>query len=105
MEELGLEPNATLHHFTHPTWFEELGGFMKEENVPIFVEWAQFMFHTFHQRIKLWAIFNEPTVRARKGKEQTMLTRTRPHALTKDSLTRKLMHVSPKGSYTYVRHS
>ncbi|KAF5838653.1 glycoside hydrolase superfamily [Dunaliella salina] len=61
MEELGLEPNVTLHHFTHPTWFEDLGGFMKEENVPIFVEWAQFMFRTFHKRIKLWAIFNEPT--------------------------------------------
>ena len=22
MDELGLEPNATLHHFTHPMWFE-----------------------------------------------------------------------------------
>uniref|UniRef100_A0A7S3VJH2 Beta-glucosidase n=1 Tax=Dunaliella tertiolecta TaxID=3047 RepID=A0A7S3VJH2_DUNTE len=61
MEELGLEPNVTLHHFTHPTWFEDLGGFRKEENIPLFVEWAQFMFRTFHKRIKLWATFNEPT--------------------------------------------
>jgi beta-glucosidase len=63
MEELGLEPNVTLHHFTHPTWFEDLGGFRHEENIPLFVEWAQFMFRTFHKRIKLWATFNEPTVR------------------------------------------
>jgi len=62
MEELGLEPNVTLHHFTHPTWFEDLGGFRKEENIPLFVEWAQFMFRTFHKRIRLWATFNEPTV-------------------------------------------
>ena len=25
MDELGMEPNATLHHFTHPIWFEDAG--------------------------------------------------------------------------------
>jgi len=24
---------ATLHHFVHPMWFEELGAFEKEENI------------------------------------------------------------------------
>ena len=33
----GMEPMCTLHHFTHPPWFEEMGGFTKEENIPIFV--------------------------------------------------------------------
>lgn len=33
----GMEPMCTLHHFTHPQWFEEMGGFTKEENIPIFV--------------------------------------------------------------------
>mmetsp|Transcript_540 Transcript_540/g.1443 ORF Transcript_540/g.1443 Transcript_540/m.1443 type:complete len:547 (-) Transcript_540:1396-3036(-) len=61
MEELGLEPNATLHHFTHPTWFEDLGGFMDEANIPLFVEWSCFMFREFGPRIKLWSTFNEPT--------------------------------------------
>jgi beta-glucosidase/6-phospho-beta-glucosidase/beta-galactosidase len=62
MEALGLEPNATLHHFTHPTWFEDLGGFMNEENIPLFVEWSVFMYKEFGKRIRLWATFNEPTV-------------------------------------------
>lgn len=138
MDELGLEPNATLHHFTHPTWFEDLGGFSNEvpgregqasvvhglawdlcqrlwgpwihggvrvparawssgraargahgwahkgtqacltssrmcmhtcacawpaqENIPLFVEWSEFMFKEFGPRIKLWATFNEPSV-------------------------------------------
>ncbi len=62
MDELGLVPNATLWHFTHPIWFEDLGGFQKEENIPIFVEWSVAMFKMFHKRINLWATFNEPTV-------------------------------------------
>jgi hypothetical protein len=35
-----MTPNATLHHFTHPQWFDELGGFTKAENIPIFVNFA-----------------------------------------------------------------
>ncbi len=31
--EAGLEPMVTLHHFVHPQWFEELGGFEREENI------------------------------------------------------------------------
>jgi hypothetical protein len=62
MDELGLIPNATLHHFTHPLWFEDLGAFKKEENIAIFVEWSEMMFREFGGRIHLWATFNEPTV-------------------------------------------
>jgi len=35
---------VTLHHFVHPNWFEKLGGFTKEENIPIFVEFARTAF-------------------------------------------------------------
>jgi beta-glucosidase len=38
-----LEPVVTLHHFVHPQWFEDLGGFTEEANIPHFVrfsEWA-----------------------------------------------------------------
>jgi hypothetical protein len=62
MEELGLEPNATLHHFTHPTWFEDLGAFRKEENIQLFVDWSVFMFREYGHRIRMWSTFNEPTV-------------------------------------------
>lgn len=37
--------------------------FQKEENIPIFVEWAAAMFKMYHKRIKMWATFNEPSVR------------------------------------------
>jgi beta-glucosidase/6-phospho-beta-glucosidase/beta-galactosidase len=35
-----MTPNATLHHFTHPQWFDELGGFTKAENIQLFVNFA-----------------------------------------------------------------
>lgn len=39
-----MEPLATLHHFVHPQWFEELGGFEKEENIPLFMAWVRLAF-------------------------------------------------------------
>ncbi|KAJ9505304.1 hypothetical protein QJQ45_028326, partial [Haematococcus lacustris] len=58
---LGLEPCVTLHHFTHPLWFEDQGGFSQAANIPLFVEYCKVVFRTFGQRIRLWATFNEPT--------------------------------------------
>ena len=36
-----MEPMATLHHFVHPQWFEELGAFKKEENICLFLNWVR----------------------------------------------------------------
>lgn len=36
----GMTPNATLHHFTHPQWFDQLGGWTKAENIQLFVNYA-----------------------------------------------------------------
>lgn len=37
----GMEPLATLHHFVHPQWFEELGAFEKEDNISLFLNWVR----------------------------------------------------------------
>ena len=39
-----MEPLATLHHFVHPQWFEELGGFKREENIALFLAWTRLAF-------------------------------------------------------------
>ena len=39
-----LEPMVTLHHFVQPIWFEKLGGFTQEANIPHFVAFAQTAF-------------------------------------------------------------
>ena len=43
----GMTPNVTLHWFAHPQWFHELGEFQKEENISLFVEWAETAFKLF----------------------------------------------------------
>eukprot|EP00878_Enallax_costatus_P007609 GHUV01007967.1.p1 GENE.GHUV01007967.1~~GHUV01007967.1.p1 ORF type:complete len:378 (+),score=113.54 GHUV01007967.1:966-2099(+) len=61
MDAAGIIPNATLHHFVHPQWFEDLGGFEREENIKHFVSWSIKAVELFGSRVKYWATFNEPT--------------------------------------------
>ena len=34
-------PLATLHHFVHPQWFEDLGGFEQEANIQHYLQWTE----------------------------------------------------------------
>ena len=62
-----MEPFVTLHHFVHPLWFEKLGGFEKEENIALFVEYSMATFKEFSSRAKFWTTFNEPGVTSFAG--------------------------------------
>ncbi len=57
-----IEPMITLHHFTHPQWFEQLGAFEREENIKHFVEFSKLVFARYHDRVKFWVTLNEPNV-------------------------------------------
>jgi beta-glucosidase len=57
-----IEPMITLHHFTHPQWFEQLGAFEKDENIKYFVEFSKLVFARYHDRVKFWVTLNEPNV-------------------------------------------
>eukprot|EP00877_Chromochloris_zofingiensis_P014278 jgi/Chrzof1/9103/Cz03g36040.t1 len=67
LTKAGMQPNLTLHHFTHPQWFDEIGAFQHEENIPIFAEYAVKMVQLFGNKVKMWATFNEPTSSAVMG--------------------------------------
>ena len=56
----GVTPMVTLHHFTHPLWFEDKGSFEKEENLDYFVRFSERMFSEYGDRVKLWCTHNEP---------------------------------------------
>ena len=49
----GLTPVITLHHFTHPMWFENLGGFEKDENIKYFIQFSEIVFNRLSDRDKL----------------------------------------------------
>ena len=57
--EAGMEPMITLHHFTNPLWFEDLGGFEPEENIAHFVEFSKRMFEEYGSKVGRWCTINE----------------------------------------------
>jgi len=57
-----MDPFFSLHHYVHPQWFENLGGFEKLENIKYFVEYCIAAFREFGSRVTYWATFNEPGV-------------------------------------------
>jgi len=62
LKAANIEPWMTLHHFTQPMWFEKLGGFECEDNMPHFIEFSKLMVEEFGDRVKWWFTFNEPGI-------------------------------------------
>lgn len=60
----GISPMVTLHHFSHPIWFEDMGGFEREENIVHFVRFSALVFNALKDRVRWWCTINEPAVYA-----------------------------------------
>jgi len=67
MKEKGIAPLLTLHHFTHPLWFEEMGGFANPENIPVFLKFVAYAVRTFGDLVDEYITINEPNVFALRG--------------------------------------
>jgi len=63
----GLTPMVTLHHFTHPLWFEQKGAFEKAENIALWIRFSERVFQALHEKVNLWCTINEPEVFASQG--------------------------------------
>ncbi|KAL0488603.1 beta-glucosidase [Acrasis kona] len=62
-----ISPMVTIHHFTDPLWFVDLGAWEKSENVEHFVSFAKFAFNEYSSKVKLWCTINEPNVYSLAG--------------------------------------
>jgi beta-glucosidase len=65
----GLTPLVTLHHFTNPQWVlnplrpdKDLDGWLGEQTVEEFVEFAADMAAEYGREVDLWMTINEPLV-------------------------------------------
>lgn len=58
----GLRPFITLHHFTHPQWFEDRGGFLAPDAVDAFARFVYRTVETLHHVCQDWVTINEPNV-------------------------------------------
>ncbi|MFA6066580.1 MAG: family 1 glycosylhydrolase [Candidatus Babeliaceae bacterium] len=63
----GITPVLTLHHFTHPEWFEKKQAFEKRENTFYFVRFCTTMFKALGDKVHMWCTINEPTVYMLQG--------------------------------------
>lgn len=52
LRDEGIIPMVTLHHFSEPTWFHDLGSFEKEENIAYFVDFSSRVFEQMTQDYK-----------------------------------------------------
>ena len=62
LQAKGIKPMVTLHHFTHPLWFHEMGAFEKEENIRYFVDFSEIVYLALKDRVTQWCTINEPGV-------------------------------------------
>lgn len=62
LDQAGIEPMITLHHFTSPRWLRERGAWEWEGAARAFGGYAKFCFSEIAQRCRDWTTVNEPMV-------------------------------------------
>lgn len=62
MRQRGIRPFVTLHHFTHPKWFEERGGFLAPDVVDVFSRYVYRTVEVLRHVCSDWVTINEPNV-------------------------------------------
>ncbi|MDB4939945.1 MAG: beta-glucosidase [Candidatus Doudnabacteria bacterium] len=60
----GIKTFVTLHHFTNPVWFMEIGGWTKHQNLALFLRYAQKVLTELKDDIDFVCVINEPNVYA-----------------------------------------
>ncbi len=67
LNERGLTPMVTLHHFTDPLWLAELGGWEDEAVIEHFEKYVRKVVEVLHEYVALWCTINEPNVLTASG--------------------------------------
>lgn len=63
----GIEPMVTLHHFTHPVWFNKMGGWLNQDSPAIFARFSEEVAKALYPHVNLWITFNEPMIQIIDG--------------------------------------
>lgn len=62
-----IAPLVTLHHFSEPQWFQDMGGWLKPENSCLFIEYVRRVVESLGDLVSDWVTFNEPNVYTNMG--------------------------------------
>ena len=70
LRDAGISPMVTLHHFSEPEWFHQLGSFENPENMRFFIQFCEEVFPALTQRyenkplVEYICTINEPNIEA-----------------------------------------
>ncbi|MGE5495302.1 MAG: glycoside hydrolase family 1 protein [Burkholderiales bacterium] len=64
LKQLGIEPLLTIHHFTNPLWFENIGAFENRASVGVFLDFVKKVVEEFGDIVAEYITINEPNVYA-----------------------------------------
>lgn len=64
LQKSGVGLMFVLHHFAHPNWFEQRGGWTNEDNIPLYLDFVRQCLKHFGEFVQYWNTFNEPNVYA-----------------------------------------
>jgi beta-glucosidase len=67
LRDRGMTALITLHHFTDPLWFYEMGGWEKEEAPAAFAKYVRKTVEALKEYCTLWCTLNEPNGYALNG--------------------------------------
>lgn len=67
LHQRGIQPFVCLHHFSHPLWLEQKGGFLCPQADELFERFARRIAEELGDLCKDWVTFNEPNVYAALG--------------------------------------
>ena len=91
-----------LHHFANPKWFEDMGGWLHEENIGYFTNFTQQCIDHFGKYATMWNTFNEPNVYAGGG---YLIGNFPPHhrSYTKTMMVLKNMSTAHNTAYDLLK--
>lgn len=62
LKERNIEPIVTLHHFTNPVWFANLGGWENKSADKYFLDYVERIVEALAGQVRFWVTINEPLV-------------------------------------------
>ncbi len=91
LQDRGMEPLVTLHHFTNPLWLERRGGWEDGSAVALFRRFVEITVQALGDLCSFWCTINEPMVYVAQGWFLGQWPPRRSHFPTAMRVTRHLL--------------
>lgn len=62
LQQNGIKPLVTLHHFSNPLWLEDAGGWENPDAVIHFIRYTRYVLEHLGDLVSDWVTINEPNV-------------------------------------------